>query len=64
MYMQLTGVKLCHQSYRMMEQKGQQSKKQIKNSQIQSFCFKFPSSFQANLYKFGENLIGGAAIMS
>ena len=48
----------------MMEQKGQQSKKQIKNSQIQSFCFKFPSSLQANLYKFGENLIGGAAIMS
>ena len=35
-----------------------------KNSQIQSFCFKFPSSLQANLYKFGENLIGGAAIMS
>ena len=31
---------------------------------MQSFCFNFPSSLQANLCEFGENLIGGAAIMS
>ena len=49
----------------MMEQKGQQSKKhKYKIHKMQSFCFKFPSSLQANLCKFGENLIGGAAIMS
>lgn len=27
---------------------------------MQSFCFKFPSSLQDNLSKFGENLSGGA----
>ena len=27
---------------------------------MQSFCLKFPSSLQANLSKFGENLSGGA----